>query len=1298
MKRPGLSFLMVLITSVISIGQEIEVYTVSDGLAGTDVTAICADDNYLWLATNGGLCRFDGKNFRTYRSDGTMSLAENRIETMIIDSKGLMWIGYKTGGVDIFDARHNTVNHLEDIVGSSPLRVMTILEDSRGNIWLGTWEDGLYCLKSVGDGGYEMSHHYPSNTVSSLLEKPAGKLWIGTYYGYFLYDIDSGKDMEINDRPYAVTHLLDAGERNCFLMSTWSDGIRAISWKDGFVNVHSENVAGSGDDFYCMNQGEASNIYLASWGDGVKILDRFSNKIKGRLPIDASVVMSFYKDKYDRLWIGTYGDGLYCIKNTGRGISSLPLSTDGTAPVVAIKQPDSGRLLVGTRGDGLYNYDIADHSFSRGQSLYENFFSRSILSLYTDDEVTVVGNDDTGILYIPSGNTHEAKKYDYDKNFGKVTAIYRDLSGVFWLGTKQSGLYSLVYNSVTQTFESCTHYEIPGSNEITGICRTGRNELWIASHGGLLHIEPSTSAISYIPETGSLIYSMAVDQSAGLLWLGTSSGLRYIDYEKEPATAVKAYPDLLPEESVGGMALDAEGNLWFTISNRIYCRTAHLNDVRELNLHNKRPQMIHTVSPCVVDGRRCVLFGCNDCLLVVDPVEALGRPGHTKILFTGLSVNHQRVEVGESRNGRVILEESPEYISSVTLSYFDRWIELSFAEVGWDNYQNSYQYRIKGLSDEWSYFDISKPLSLSQLNPGKYLLSIRPATQLTAPYLDDESVFQLELIIRPPWWKTTWFYIIVIIITVGILWSSVLLTRRHYRLIQLRRLNAIEKRKQEEVLQEKENFFTGLSHDLLTSFSLIMAPTVDLLRDGHTTVEQKEKLKIVYRNAEFLSDIFKSILDFKRAEVSDVRLVRRHVDIIAYIRMAVSAFSYQARNKGVELCFEQPERDELMVDIDIIKFERILYNIVSNAVKYTLPGGTVSVRLKKDPKVKSFSVIVEDSGIGVKSSDLERVFEKFYRGDNSQKAPGLGLGLYTASRFARAMGGDIVFESVENKGTIVTMIFPCGESIENAINEESNNDQAVFNVLVVEDNTQMSEYLKKKLSSNFEVTIAKDGAEALDLIHRNMPELVISDVMMPRMDGLELCRAVKNNHLLSDIFFVILSAKSSPEDEVAGYEAGADLYLKKPFDPDMLISQMKNLYNTRLQRRKQIIASMLEPESDKPSETNNFIERALEVMEEHIMDENFRLEEFAAAMGISKTVLNRKFKTLVGETPNTFIRNVRLRKAAIMLKTTDYSISEIAYMTGFAQAHYFIKRFKELYNETPGTYRQRETNKPIEDE
>ena len=408
---------------------------------------------------------------------------------------------------------------------------------------------------------------------------------------------------------------------------------------------------------------------------------------------------------------------------------------------------------------------------------------------------------------------------------------------------------------------------------------------------------------------------------------------------------------------------------------------------------------------------------------------------------------------------------------------------------------------------------------------------------------------------------------------------------------------------------------------------------------------------------------------------------------------------YLARSKEISLKIIYSEI--LSIRTDKIKLERILYNLLSNALKYTPRGGCVSLHIMK--RETSIDLVVEDNGTGIALEEQGRVIEKFYQVHQNYTNPqnNFGLGLYIVRSFVSQIGGDVILNSEIGKGTCIHIKLPIDIIVEinskiDSILETSDqglniSDNSKPILLLVEDNSDLNNYLTKILSEDFNVIAAKNGLEALNLAKEIIPEIILSDSLMPEMDGLTLCRKIKEDDLLSDCFFVLLTAKNSSEDEIFSYKQGVDVFLKKPIDADSLKKQLTNIALTRLKRRKQIMNTLLLQKGDvsKMKPKDAFIRELMKIVDDNMVNPDFKLDDLAEQMHLSKTVLHRKFKDILDETPNQFIRNIRLKKAENLLLNSDLTVSEIAYLTGFNQSHYFIKCFKEVYGDTPKNYRQK---------
>lgn len=1304
---PGVDsvFVILLLCTVSVQAQEFNHYDITNGLSSIEVTDIRENDHFMWIATCDGLNRFDGENFKIYKreNDSLNCLTENNIETLFFDSDGFLWIGLKTGGADIYDPRRDEFIHVSKIVeGKTPARVISIMEDSRKNIWLGTWEEGVCKLSPAGksEKHYTSEIHYSGYIVSSLIEKPKGFVRIGTYFGCFAYDIQQNTWIDYDEKDKAITQFLDTGEEHALWASTWNSGLLKISWPVDRPEQIKISQRFDGQAFKSIYRIIRSNgkIYLGTWGQGLKVTD--SGDPSQAVPVnddrlDATLINCLFRDRYKNIWIGTYGGGIFRFMPEKKGIEHYPLSEKLPAPAISLAPFGKNHVLIGTQGAGVFLCNLKTKKLIPKFSNQRNGeLNNYILSMFSDKNLVFAGHDGFGLPFSVLGNgadpSFRFKEHFSAPQLEKVTAVYPAADGRIWIGTKQNGLISVKINPLTKKVEDYRHYDSFGRDEITGFAPYDANHLFISSHNGLFLFNTETTRIEENGQirTNEIVYRIVRDNANSCLWIGTSTNLLRLNLD-DPRSVRHAFPeDLLPQGAIRALMTDKHNNLWFAIGERLFCAVGTEKKIREIN-----PGLLgnHAIlsSACVSceDGEQ-LIFGTTDNLIMIDPARVLNQPDESKIIFTNLEVNHRKVGVNEKIHGNVVLKEATEYVSSIRLSYRSRWISFSFTESGRDIYRNKYQYRIAGFSDTWQYLNLSYPITFSQLDPGEYRLEIRKYDGS----IETPVCWSMDILITPPWWNTLWFYALATALILAGASLTVFLIVRHYRKKQVLKLQAIERQKEEELLREKESFFTGLSHDLLTPFSLILAPVNDLIRESRRDDPGREKLEIISKNTSFLSDIFGTILDFKRVELSDVELKESKVEIVSFARLVVNAFEYLAGSRKIVLSFNA-DPGELHVFTDSVKLERILYNLLSNAIKYSPDGGQVTVNLKREEQ--NLHLSVRDSGPGIDEKHQLRIFEKFYRGPektDQQNPQGFGLGLYVVKKFVQVLNGSIRIQSAPGQGTQIELILPV-----KAVKQDQPETEPVpgfsddtSTILIVEDNDQMRKYLKEKLSKHFTVLTAANGKEAMEYLDEYLPEIILTDVMMPEMDGLELCRLIKENQRYADIFVVMLTAKTSAGDELQGYKTGADIYVKKPFDPEVLLNQMINIQHTRQHRKTQLLSRLVSKEGNEiefdPKET--FLKRSMQVIEEHLMDADFKIDEFAARMNMSKTVLHRKFRLLVGQTPNQFIRLVRLRKSVELLRNSDHTIAEIAYLTGFNQSHYFIKCFREVYNETPKSFRQ----------
>ncbi len=1287
------------------IAQDHLLYGLSEGLSGIEVTDIKENENYIWIATSNGLNRFDGKNFRVYkRNPGQKnSISSNNIETLFFDSKGLLWIGLKNGGADVYDPEKDKFYNISSIINiKPPERVVSVFEDSAGEIWLGTWEQGVYQLNQKNQDSlkYTAQIHYPGYIGSTFIEQPKGILRIGTYTGLLVYNIAKKKWGDPGTPNYVINQFLPTDKPNTVWCSTWDSGLLKMTWDDHEPEKTFLNEILPPDKTVSIHRildGSDNSLYLGTWGSGLLKLDLNNPKamhLLGESPFSPSFINCIYRDKYKNIWVGTFGEGLLKFNPDYNGIRHFPPNDKLPKPAVSLVQAGENKILIGTQGAGVLEADLKNNTVApRFQDQFAGNFKNYVLLLYSDQHHFFITHDGSGIY---SGRRDEKANINLKEilpKITKVTAVYSENGKKVWFGTKQNGLVSTEFND-SGTSSDTINYPVIAHNEITGIVPFNKHELYISSNNGLVLFNKSTGELA---ENGVIIseepvFRILKDPAENILWIGTSNNVFACYTEKNDSLVPLFSEKLLPAAPVRTLIADSENNLWFSAGERIFCKMHNNKTVREINpvLTGKNPVL--SATKIITGGKETLVFGTSENLIIVDPHLILSQTEKPEIILTNLEIDNHEIKAGDKLYNQLVLEQAPEYTKSMTLPYKCRWISLSFAETGQAVFKTYYKFRISRFSENWQYTGLDNPVTFSQLLPGNYLLEIKNIGSDE----NDPPEWSLNLTVTPPWWekrstKFIAFFVLLLIVVFIMLYF--------YRKIQQRhafRLDQIEKEKKEELIREKESFFNGLSHDFLTTFSLILAPVNDLLREGRISESNREKLEIVRKNTSFLSDMFGAIFDFKKTELSDSQIKETNIELNSFIRFCTRAFEYMAISKNIRLEYK-PGFEKLNVKTDHIKLERIIYNLLSNALKYTPEGGSVVISADFEKENQTISISVEDTGIGMSEKSQRLVFEKFYRESRNVEAgdpQGLGLGLFIVKKFVDLLGGTISVNSVSDRGTTFTVNLPLKITSDEIIPDEnipepSANEKST--ILVVEDNRQLLEYTVKKLKTYFNVLPAGNGTEAMELVEKYIPEIVITDIIMPGSDGLELTQKIKNDPRFSDIFVVILSAKATTDDELAGYRHGADIYLKKPIDTEALLNQMINIHKTRLKRKTQLYSELIskthsEIEFDSKE---NFLKMSIDVIEKHLMDADFNLDDFASELNVSKSVLHRKFKLLVGQTPNQFMRLVRLRNAVEQLEKTDLSISEIAYTTGFSQAHYFIKCFREVYNDTPKNYREK---------
>ena len=698
------------------------------------------------------------------------------------------------------------------------------------------------------------------------------------------------------------------------------------------------------------------------------------------------------------------------------------------------------------------------------------------------------------------------------------------------------------------------------------------------------------------------------------------------------------------------------------------------------------------------------------------------NPGHmvyeeaaSQPILTGLSIFNTPVRVGKEYEGHVILSAPMNRTDKIELRYDENFISIEFSGLNYANPDHTYyKYRLKNYEEGWveSHATAQGRAVYTGLRPGEYEFEVYAAN---GDKVWSKEPARLSIVVHPPFWATYYAMAVYVLMVVGMVYwiSRMYVHREKEKMMEERRANA--RRQQEHLEEMKLRFFTNISHEFRTPLTLILTPLGSLIKQ-QSDVDLKQRLVVIYRNAEKLLQLVNQLLDFRKLEMQGERLSVSMGDIVVFVRDAVEAFCELVKEKGVTLAFES-KIGHLYMNYDHDKVYKVVNNLLSNAVKFTPSGGRIAVRVENSVRNgrEYVAVSVRDTGCGMEEKDKERIFTRFYQVESSHKSQsGSGIGLHLVKGYVDLHGGEITVDSRPGEGSVFTFFLPTdlqhdekvtiahgedketvGVSVPSAAEDGSEPSGERKKLLIVEDNADFRAYLVHEFSSDFDVVEAGDGAEGEEMVREEWPDLVISDLMMPKRDGIAFCQRMKNDIHISHIPFILLTAKMSDDARIESYKAGADSYISKPFNFEMLQVRVQKLIEQR-ETRKETFKKNIEITPSEITTTSldeEFVKKAVAFVEKNMDDSEYSLEDLSSDLGLSKTHLNRKLTVILNMKPLQFIRSIRLKRAAQLLVGSQYNVVEIADKVGFNTIKYFNRYFKEEFGMTPTQYR--EANKKV---
>ncbi|NQZ76762.1 MAG: response regulator, partial [Ekhidna sp.] len=906
----------------------------------------------------------------------------------------------------------------------------------------------------------------------------------------------------------------------------------------------------------------------------------------------------------------------------------------------------------------------------------------------------------------------------------KIKEVFLDSQRRIWVGTQQKGLFLLERKngkfSATQRFaQEGKDKSGLQSNRISKVTEDADGTIWVGTYNGLYSFDEDN--IQFVRRDDGLqelfpsVIILSIMSYEDHLWVGVPGGLLQLQIEDDSLNFVRKYntEDGLKNDYITAVSQDQRSSIWLSTASGIATIPAGGKAVINLTgaqggVHSMNINSYHN------DGEK-IYFGSSNGLLTISPLQIDLRVDSSEIVFTSLKVDNLEVRVGDVVNDRVMLSKSISYEDEITLTHRESIMSLQFVSNDFGDRENlKYEYRIAGLNDSWIDNGSNTEISFIGLDAGSYTLELRASKN----GVSWGAIKQIRINVSPAPWNSNWAYGIYVLVLIAIVVyiSRFFVNRAKLEAnLELARMNEV---KETELSNAKLKFFTNISHELRTPLTLIMSPISDILNKKSLDSEVRERLNYVDKNAKKLFDLINQLLDFRKADQGQLKLRVAQGNFIKFLQEIFLTFKGYAEAEGVEYGFHTSS-DQITLAYDRDKMEVVICNLLSNAFKFLDKNGAVQISVSEDEQNCYISVI--DNGKGISEENVAKIFDRFYqiKGTQSSSVIGSGIGLSLSKKIVTLHSGDIEVRSQLGKGTSFIVTLPKGvdhfqpeDMIEGFEDSESiagydkgtstvetgieladlSIDDGKINILVVDDNLDIRNYLESIFDKEgYNVLKAENGLEGKDLALEQVPDIIISDVMMPEMDGLELCRILKEDLRTSHIPIILLTARTSKVYEIEGLDHGADDYVTKPFDASVIRSRVASQVENRKKVRSYLINKIrFEPNAvhravDKEEQ---FIHDVSAIIEGSIQDTDFSIEALADELCMSQSTLYRKIKSLTGFSIAGFVRSIRLKKSAEILIAEDIKLSAVAYSVGFNDYKYFKKTFTEQFGLSPRDYRQ----------
>ncbi len=1331
---------VLVIVSVTASGQSLFFSTLStrDGLPSNIISAITQDRyHFIWVGTANGLARYDGNGFKIFkRGEDENSLSANEISSLLVDDD-FVWVGTWRGlcKINVRNFQITRINLKENIA------IRTLYKDKQKNIWIGT-SNGLIRF-AASDNSFKyyttensaLSH----NTIRTIHQDINGNLWVGTYDKLNKLNSTSDTfetiDLKGNYKPELKNNLIcdikPVAHADSLLWIGTETGLCLLNTSNHtFTHYRSDNTKFSNEVIKNVYTDADGNLWLGS-DFGLNLFDPKTKKITAYFhnpqvsySIANNVIWQIAEDEGGVVWVAT-SNGLSIInkynhlftyhevnhkigdKTVGNQVKSILVSKKGILWIATIH----GVIRIDQQKNTQKTFDI--ESASSDRLLLNNVFT-----LEEDDQERIwigtagginVWDEKKQVMHAITANTENKLTSNY------IAKFIKGADGSFWVSAWEGGLFKVVSG-----FDDLTNIRFEFVGDFASEKNTyALNALWGVHANELYRIDLSSYATKKVQAFNAIakgkdIYSPYYS-TKGSLWTGTLNGL--IEYKPGIDSAI-FHPIVTGNDiDLNNIISDNFGNIWAAADKFVLKFSPSENTTELFPLDKDLPlKTFYTDCSAKNNDGELIFGGDNGYITFQTDI----KPNHYQpdVLITSLELNNKIVLPNHEINDQVILTEDISFTKDLTLDYAQRSVTFEFSSLHyWQPDINVYAYKLEGFDDDWKYVSGLKNFAVySNLSSGSYTLYVKGTNNYG---VWSNKVASVKIIVKPPLFLSPAFIFMYAILALATLIISLRIYVIRIKLKNELKIALLQKDHAEEIVQTKQQFFTNISHELRTPISLIIPPLQQILKKGNLNEENKSLITLAEKNSQRLLRLINQVLDFRKLEHENQSLKISWFDLVPFSQDLFSLFSDRAARNEIDFTFKTKIK-ECQVWADKEKVEIIIFNLLSNAFKFTPKKGKIEFTIDLDNTVAfnngAVRLSVIDSGIGIAQEEQTKIFEQFYQSTDAKiMEDGSGIGLTLVAEYTKLHRGEIKLISSKGMGSNFNIYLPLGDahfpvdkSLEGKeINilatkpAESADQQYQFNlrskkplILLVEDNVDMIDFILLSLKEKYNFITAENGEDGLHKAHMLLPEIIISDIMMPVMDGLELCKKVKQDNKTSHIPIILLTAKSLTTHKIEGIRMGADIYLTKPFEVELLEAHIDHLLERKeelAQYFKHELITQPQTESGKENEDDRFLKKVMNTIEANISNNEFSVEVLSEEMGMSSTHLYRKLKSLTHISANEIIKKYRIKKASLLLKNKEGNISEIMYEVGFSNLSYFSKCFKTEFGLSPKEYQQKES-------